>query len=903
MPLRISLHRTLLCSTSLGALSFSALLHTAPALAACTFAPTAGNDTYICDSGTALGLNDPGGDNSLQMPTGGTGTIDGTVVFGAGADAIVIGGGTITGNVQQGSGTDDFVMTGGVVQSLNQGDNLDTFRMDGGRIVDFFDDGDYAVMTGGRIGRVNMKLDDNTFDMSGGIIDKNLVAGFGNDTIIISNGTIGGNVSVSGGTDTFTMTGGSVGGNVLMSFGTDTVDWSGGGIVYGTVDMGAGDDIANLTNLTNANLGETDAINGGLDNDRLTLSNVTLDDVARLQNWEAIAATNDTELTLDGPLVLGDSGTGTGELTVDAASTVFAGGVNATISPFTAGQLASVVNAGRIDLTNGGPSTSDMLAINGNYTGNGGVLLLDTVLGDDTSASDKLVISEGTASGTTSIVVRNAGGAGAATVQDGILLVEAINGATTQDGAFGLGDRVAAGAYEYYLFRGGVSGGTEQNYYLRSTIVNVPAPPTPAPAPSPVDPVPEVTPEQPEAPLPPPPPATEPPPPPPTEGDAVTPPVDPTPPVDVTDPAPTTPPAPPEAEAPEPPPAPPTFPTDAAPVPGPGATPPTSGATAVQGAVVPLYRVEVPVYSVLPAISHELAMATLGTFHERRGEQILLDGAGTLSASWARVFGQSLEASWNGTVAPSFDGSIYGFQAGTDIFGWDSAGGGRNRAGLFLGYADADGDIRGQAIGWNNLQVGSLDVSATSFGGYYTHIGPSGWYVDAVLMGSWFGGNAESDAGVGIDVDGAGITASLEGGYPIAIANGWTLEPQAQLIWRHVSLDDTHDRFAAVGFDLDDGVAGRLGARLQGTYDLGGTVVQPYLKVNLWHEFDGSDTVRFDADPIVTERGGTSLEFGGGVVARMTDSVSLFATADYTTEVDGPKREVFEGNLGLSIKW
>ena len=86
---------------------------------------------------------------------------------------------------------------------------------------------------------------------------------------------------------------------------------------------GGGDNVtAKLSNLTNANLGATDAISGGAGTDALTLDNVKLDGVSRLQNWESIDATNDTELTLDGNLVLGDSGTGTGSLSVDVASTL-----------------------------------------------------------------------------------------------------------------------------------------------------------------------------------------------------------------------------------------------------------------------------------------------------------------------------------------------------------------------------------------------------------------------------------------------------------------------------------------------------------------------------------------------------------------------------------------------------
>ena len=116
------------------------------------------------------------------------------------------------------------------------------------------------------------------------------------------------------------------------------------------------------------NLGETNAITGGLGTDNLTLDNVSIDRVSRLQMWESIAATNDTEMTFAENLVLGDSGTGTGTLSIDSTSTLFGGAANSAVTPFTAGQLATVINAGRIDLTNGGGSTSDTFTINGNYT-------------------------------------------------------------------------------------------------------------------------------------------------------------------------------------------------------------------------------------------------------------------------------------------------------------------------------------------------------------------------------------------------------------------------------------------------------------------------------------------------------------------------------------------------------
>ncbi|RWN17109.1 MAG: autotransporter outer membrane beta-barrel domain-containing protein [Mesorhizobium sp.] len=886
-----------------------ALLPNSAAFAACVLGPIAGNTVYTCDSGDSGGsLTDADGDNTLNFPAGGTGQISGNVTFGVGTDRIdmqsgtitgtvdqgggtdffTIGAGTVGGNVQQGAGIDDFNMSGGQIGSLNQGDGLDTFTMTGGRIVDFFDDGDRAVMTGGRIGRVNMKLDQNYFNMSGGTIDRNLVTGFDKDTIILSGGTVGGNISVSGGNDSVTITGGTVGGDILMSFGADNFVWDSGGIIYGSVDLGGDNDTARLSNLTNANLGATDAISGGLGTDALTLDNVKLDGVSRLQNWESIDATNDTELTMDSNLVLGDSGTGTGSLSVDAASTLYGGGFNAAIQAFTAGQLAQVTNAGRIDLTNGSTGATDSLTISGNYVGLGGLLLIQTELGDDSSASDKLVLSSGTASGSTGISVVNLGGAGAATTQDGIMVVQAINGATSGATTFALDAPVAAGAFEYYLFKGGVSAGSEENWYLRSTL-NTPAPP--AAAPPALEPTAPPEPEPPAAEPPPPPPSELPPTPPPTEGDINNPPVDPTPPVQAADPEPEPPPAPPPAPVADPPPPPPVVPTDVPDLPTPAA-----------GEEILLYRIEVPVYSALPPVAEHLAMTTLGTFHERRGEQSLLSNT-ELSPVWGRIFGQDSKMAYSGTVSPSFDGTLFGLQAGFDLFGRETASGQTDRAGLFVAYASMNGDVRGQALGWDNLSVGSMDINGTSVGGYWTRIGQGGWYLDGVLMATFFGGDATSSRGIGIDVGGTGVTASLEGGYPIALGQGWTLEPQAQLVWQQLSLDDASDRFASVSFDTDGNVTGRLGARLQGETTINGMALQPYLKANIWHDFGGTSHVNFDTTDISTEGRSTSFEFGGGVIAKVTDKVSIFATGDYTTNLGGDERRILEGNLGFSVKW
>jgi autotransporter family porin len=98
--------------------------------------------------------------------------------------------------------------------------------------------------------------------------------------------------------------------------------------------------------------------------------------------------------------------------------------------------------------------------------------------------------------------------------------------------------------------------------------------------------------------------------------------------------------------------------------------------------------------------------------------------------------------------------------------------------GLFVGYANLDADVKGEALGWYNVKTGKLNVDATSFGGYWTHIAPTGWYVDGVAMASWFGGDAHSSRDIGVDVKGTGVTLSLESGVPIPVTDTWSIEPQ-----------------------------------------------------------------------------------------------------------------------------
>ena len=340
-------------------------------------------------------------------------------------DTLIITGG-VAGNVNQGDGIDDFQMSGGQIQSLDQGGGFDTFTMTGGHIVGTFRAGDQGTFSGGRIGTVLLLAGDNVFTMTGGTIDRNLSAGFGNDTITISGGTIGGFVSLSSGDDVLRISGGTIGGE----------------------------------------------IRGGQGNDTLIFENYRVQRINRILEWELIELRRGSRLELDGNLTLGDSGTLGGTLEIDANSQVLSmpGTASARIQSVS-GSRANVINRGRIDLT--GSGAGNVLTITGNYTGVDGSLVINTVLGDDDSATDRLVVENGQIRGRTTLIVNNQGGGGNATQGDGILVVEAAGSTTSEAGAFQLNETLEAGAYEYRLFKGGATAGSEESWYLRTSRLEI----------------------------------------------------------------------------------------------------------------------------------------------------------------------------------------------------------------------------------------------------------------------------------------------------------------------------------------------------------------------------------------------------------------------------------------------
>ncbi|CCE08850.1 exported hypothetical protein [Bradyrhizobium sp. STM 3843] len=543
----------------------------------------------------------------------------------------------------------------------------------------------------------------------------------------------------------------------------------------------------------------------------------------------------------------------------------------------TIGMTAGAIdNAGRIIIANGNvDSVGNELTVFGSYNGLGGSIYLRTNLGTDNSLSDKLVIGGSTpinsadgpaqAIGNTFLhIILGPNSPGAYTTANGILVVQSVSSSPTT-GAFTLAGEVRAGAFDYRLFQGSLNGNdptVANDWFLRSDFLggnggnggN-------------------------------------------GGGGSISPPDE--------------------------------LPPDPAPDSG---LPPPPG-------IWPIIGPELATYGVVQPIARQMGLTTLGTFHERVGDaaadaaclNATPDDALIIKASpitkaphiaygncqqvvWGRLFGQQIDNHYQAFADPRATGQVAGLQTGIDVWRGSLIPGHSDTAGLYFGYGNGsvsvDGLVTNAAATAYILQhTGSLNLNAYSVGAYWTHLGPTGWYVDAVLQGSFYTGNATTQFAK-LPTNGTGFASSLEAGYPISLpwfGPRFVLEPEGQIIWQRVSFDHANDGLGQVGLGTTSGASGRLGLRGKWTInDPAGRVWQPYALANVWRDWGANATTMFGADAVPLLQQATRLEFAGGLSAKILPGLSLYAQAGYQVAVnstDGGRRDGVKGDFGVHYAW
>lgn len=315
---------------------------------------------------------------------------------------------------------------------------------------------------------------------------------------------------------------------------------------------------------------------------------------------------------------------------------------------------------------------------------------------------------------------------------------------------------------------------------------------------------------------------------------------------------------------------------------------------------VPTYRTEVPLFAALPAQLRQADLAMLGNLHRRVGDEASTDGR----QAWARAVYSDIDIRQAGTAAARSQGHVSGVQAGTDLLA-----AGNWRAGLYVGSLDGGADVTGNARGTIGA-VGSDDLQSRYLGAYATWMDTSsGWYADAVLQAGSHSYTLRPDGNPSASGKGRSSTASIETGKAFPLAEGWSIEPQAQLVHQQTRLDDVLISGARVRQDAEGGWIGRLGVRIKGDITTRAGRLQPYARLNMYSASSGTDLTTFvgpaASTAIASASGYTSAEVAGGFTLALSAATTLYGEAGRLFSAGGDARvkSSVQGSVGVRVSW
>ncbi len=674
-------------------------------------------------------------------------------------------------------------------------------------------------------------------------------------------------IVTAAGDDRLLLSAGAVVGDVQTGAGSDSVEWRGGSL-NGGLALGAGDN--NQALVQAVDLSETRHITSGAGaGNTLTLAQVAGrggsfadgDDTAKGTNlgtgWSTINFV-ESQWALTDNLQLLNS-----EVNIDAASTLLAGN---NVHPLIA---ADVRNAGVIDLTNGAGSPGNTLTIDGDLISDAGQLRLLTRLNEggalENQFSDQLRVNGNASSGVTRLDVTpdslsngnltDSDHNGQVDADEGISLVQVSGTAQAQSFALS-GGYLAAGPWQYQLYpfapgssdasQRQVAGGSD-NAYWDYRLGNLYVCETGCPV-------------------------------------YVPPPLNPAP----GEPAPDNP-----------------SPGN----PPPGSPAPDNPAPVIPRVARPAVIPQVPAYLSAPVGLAYYTAAVVDDLHKRLGELRDAQAASgnTGGEFFLRYIGASLRYQSDRRFTDfgyNLDIDYSAMQLGGNMLKWEG-----DSSTLRAGVAWTRGNTRLQPHAADGISSTTFDSDSVAF--YSTWLHHSGGYLDGAFSVDWHRGETDIQRQQRVaKLKGRGWSASLESGYPFALAHGIRLEPQAQLMHMQLNMADFTDREGArVQYGDYQQTIGRLGVRLDRSWtDRGGRHYTPWFRINYWQGWgDGAKTrVSAQSNPNLQHvfdggRFGQTGELGIGGTVNLKNNLALYAEADYRRAIDNNGAQGWRYNLG--VRW
>ena len=246
----------------------------------------------------------------------------------------------------------------------------------------------------------------------------------------------------------------------------------------------------------------------------------------------------------------------------------------------------------------------------------------------------------------------------------------------------------------------------------------------------------------------------------------------------------------------------------------PAVTPSTPVVTPSNPVVPPAVLPSAPLLSDLANAQVSLRQAQLllveddlSGIHQRLGEV----KNGEKGNVWVRNVNsrQKLAALSTGESETSgFKQNVHSLQVGADAAVTDNL-----RVGGFVGRSQANVDFSGD--------YGDGKVRSNSVGLYAAYLADNGIYVDNIVKYSRLHANSDYTEKRHYNA----YTISSELGKRFSLANDWTITPQAQLAWTHISSQENEDSLSSV--------YSRIGLRVAKGFALSnGWNLQPYAEVN-----------------------------------------------------------------------
>mgnify|MGYP002753572692 FL=1 len=246
----------------------------------------------------------------------------------------------------------------------------------------------------------------------------------------------------------------------------------------------------------------------------------------------------------------------------------------------------------------------------------------------------------------------------------------------------------------------------------------------------------------------------------------------------------------------------------------PAVTPSTPVVTPSNPVVPPAVLPSAPLLSDLANAQVSLRQAQLllveddlSGIHQRLGEV----KNGEKGNVWVRNVNsrQKLAALSTGESETSgFKQNVHSLQVGADAAVTDNL-----RVGGFVGRSQANVDFNGY--------YGDGKIRSNSVGLYAAYLADNGIYVDNIVKYSRLHANSDHTEKRHYNA----YTISSELGKRFSLANDWTITPQAQLAWTHISSQENEDSLSSV--------YSRIGLRVAKGFALSnGWNLQPYAEVN-----------------------------------------------------------------------